>query len=222
MTQATWGAIFDFDGVIINSAAQHEESWERLAAEIGKPLPPDHFERSFGMKNAHIIPNLLDWSHDPAEIERLSLRKEELYRIVVEEKGLEPIPGVVNFLEFLQRSGVPCVIGSSTQKLNITSAFQRLGIGHFFADMATSEDVTKGKPDPQVFLVAASKIQMPPQRCVVFEDAVVGVQAGKAAGMRVVAVTTTNPPEKLRQADLVVDRLDTIRPETWDHFFGRN
>lgn len=219
MTQATWGAVFDFDGVIINSAAQHEESWERLAVEEGKTLPQDHFERSFGMKNAYIIPNLLDWTHDPAEIERISLRKEALYRIIVEEKGLEPIPGVVNFLEFLHRSGVPCVIGSSTQKLNITSAFKRLDIGHFFADMATSEDVTKGKPDPQVFLVAASKINVPPQRCVVFEDAVVGVQAGKAAGMRVVAVTTTNPAEKLKQADLVVDRLDQIPSETWTEWF---
>lgn len=220
MTQAPWGAVFDFDGVIINSAAHHEESWERLAREINKPLPPDHFQRSFGMKNAYIIPNLLDWSHDPAEIERLSLRKEELYRVVVEERGIEPIPGVVNFLEFLQRSGVLCVIGSSTQKLNITTAFAKLGIGKFFADMATSEDVTKGKPDPQVFLVAASKIKMPPSRCVVFEDAIVGIQAGKAAGMKVVAVTTTNPASALHEADLIVDRLDTIPPTMWTEWFS--
>lgn len=222
MIQANWGAVFDFDGVIINSAVQHEESWERLAREINKPLPPDHFARSFGMKNAYIIPNLLDWTHDPVEIERLSLRKEELYREVVEESGLEAIPGVIPFLESLQRAGVPCVIGSSTQKLNITTAFAKLGIGQFFAAMATSEDVTKGKPDPQVFLVAASKIQMPPSRCVVFEDALVGIQAGKAAGMKVVAVTTTNTAAALHEADLVVDRLDEIPPATWADFFGRN
>lgn len=220
MTKANWGAVFDFDGVIINSAAHHEESWERLAREEKQMLPPDHFKRSFGMKNAWIIPNILNWSHDPADIERISLRKEELYREVVKERGIALLPGVLEFLNFLRDAGVPCVIGSSTQKLNITTALEPLGIASYFAGMTTSEDVDRGKPDPQVFLVAASKIHMPPSRCVVFEDAQVGIQAGLAAGMHVIAVTTTHPASELNAAHLVVDRLNQIQVETFTEWFG--
>lgn len=221
MSKINWGAVFDFDGVLINSAAHHEESWERLAREEKQTLPPDHFKRSFGMKNAWIIPNLLNWSHEPADIERLSLRKEELYREVVKERGISLLPGVIEFLKYLREAGVPCVIGSSTQKLNITTAFELLGIAPYFQGMTTSEDVDRGKPDPQVFLVAASKIDLLPSRCVVFEDALVGIEAGLAAGMHVIAVTTTHPAAELSKAHLVVDRLDQIPAKTFTEWFGQ-
>ncbi len=77
---ATWGAIFDWDGVIIDSSRHHEESWERLAREVALPLPADHFKRGFGRKNEFIIPEILRWTAEAAEIRRHSLRKEALYR----------------------------------------------------------------------------------------------------------------------------------------------
>src|ERR1700678_3409057 len=96
------GAIFDWDGVIINSAAHHEISWERLAKECGKPLPENHFKRGFGMKNEVIIPELLHWTTVPTEIRILSLRKEALYRELVREIGIEALPGVREFLVMLK------------------------------------------------------------------------------------------------------------------------
>src|SRR5579862_2551255 len=110
---ATWGAIFDWDGVIIDSSKAHEESWERLAREEQKPLPHDHFVKGFGRKNEFIIPELLGWTRNEAEVRRLSLRKEALYREVVCDRGQSALPGVRTWLERLRAHGVPCAIGSS-------------------------------------------------------------------------------------------------------------
>jgi len=204
------GAIFDWDGVIINSARHHEVSWERLAQEIDKILPEGHFKRGFGMKNEVIIPEQLQWTADPEEVRKLSLRKEAIYREVVRELGITALPGVEMWLRTLRDEGIPCVIGSSTHRENITTTLEVLGLGDLFLAIVTAEDVKRGKPDPEVFLTAAKKIGVEPAHGVVFEDALVGIAAAKAAGMRVVAVATTEPKEKLAHADVVVDRLDEL------------
>jgi beta-phosphoglucomutase family hydrolase len=216
---ATWGAIFDWDGVIIDSSSHHEESWERLARETKKPLPAGHFKKGFGRKNEFIIPEILDWTHETAEIERLSLRKEALYREVVAERGVEALPGVRTWLERLHDAGVPCVIGSSTHRANIDLSLDLIGLRDSFAAIVTAEDVTRGKPDPQVFLTAAKKIDRPPERCVVFEDALVGIEAAHAGGMKCVAVATTNPPELLCAAERVIARLDELQPAELGELF---
>jgi beta-phosphoglucomutase family hydrolase len=215
----TWGAIFDWDGVIIDSSRQHEESWELLAREEYRPLQPDHFRRSFGMKNEQIIPELLGWTHEPAEIHRLSLRKEELYRQIIQERGLTPLPGVVEFLGRLREAGVPAVVGSSTHRLNITTTLVMLGLDEMFQVIVTAEDVMHGKPDPEVFLLAAQRIGIKPARCVVLEDTPGGIQAARAGGMKVVGVATTHPAAKLRGADRIVRRLDELTVADMDKLF---
>jgi HAD superfamily hydrolase (TIGR01509 family) len=209
-TPASWGALFDWDGVVIDSSSSHEESWERLAKEVRLPLPEGHFKKGFGRKNEFIIPQLLEWTTDVAEIERLSLRKEALYREVVAERGLEPLPGVRVWLERLRAAGVPCAIGSSTHRANIDLSLGIIGLGEFFTGIVTAEDVSHGKPHPEVFLTAAARIDRPASRCVVFEDAFVGIEAAKAGGMKVVAVATTHPLVELGAADLAVSRLDEL------------
>lgn len=204
------GAIFDWDGVIINSAEHHERSWIMTAAEAKLPWDEGIFIRTFGMKNETIIPEILNWSRDSVEIRRLSLRKEELYRQVVREIGLSALPGVEEWLAALRAAGIPCVIASSTQRENIMAAIEMLGLTGFFAGMVTAEDVTRGKPEPEVFLTAAARIGVEPAQAVVFEDALVGIAAAHAGGMRVAAVTTTNRREQLDAADWVVDRLDEL------------
>ena len=160
------GALFDWDGVVIDSSAQHEESWELLALEVGKPLPADHFLRGFGMKNQVIIPNILGWTEDPGEIHRYSLRKEALYREIVRERGIEPLPGVVDLLRMLSDHGVRCAVASSTHRENIETIFDVIGVRPFFDAVITAEDVSHGKPDPEVFLKSAAAIGCEPARCV--------------------------------------------------------
>jgi HAD superfamily hydrolase (TIGR01509 family) len=217
---APWGALFDWDGVIIDSSSHHEESWERLAVEVGKPLPPGHFRQGFGRKNEFIIPELLGWTKDQAEIRQLSLRKEALYRVVVAERGVEALPGVTTWLERLRDAGVPCAIGSSTHRANIELSLEMIGIIRFFDAIVTAEDVSHGKPDPEVFLTGAARLNRPPEKCVVFEDALVGIAAARAGGMRVVAVATTHPPEELTAADRVVRRLDELKADDLAKWFA--
>jgi HAD superfamily hydrolase (TIGR01509 family) len=208
---AQLGVIFDWDGVIIDSSAQHKEGWERLAAEENRPLPADHFERSFGMKNERVIPDLFGWTQDPAEIRKLSLRKEALYREIVKERGLSALPGVAPFLRRLQTAQVPFAVGSSTHRLNIDAVLETLGFVGVFTAVVTSEDVSHGKPHPEVFLRGAERIRREPRACVVFEDAFVGIEAARAGGMKVVGVATTHLAKSLQsKVDRVVHRLDEL------------
>lgn len=217
---ASWAALFDWDGVIIDSSKHHEESWERLAEELTKPLPQGHFKKGFGRKNEFIIPEILHWSTDVEEIRRHSLRKEELYREVVADWGLDPLPGVRVWLERLQAAGVPCAIGSSTHRANIELSLDLIGLREFFRTIITAEDVKQGKPHPDVFLKAAAGLGYAPEHCVVFEDAHVGIDAARAGGMKVVGVATTHPASELGAADIAVQRLDELQPAqlaAWFH-----
>lgn len=211
--QPLFGAIFDWDGVIIDSGTLHAQSWRLLAAELGKEIAPDSFIRGFGMKSARIIAEIHGWAHDPAEIARLENRKEALYREIVARSDIAPLPGVVEWLAQLRDAEVPCAVASSTHRLNIDAVLDRIGLKDAFRTIVSAEDVEHGKPSPEVFAKAAERLGMHAARSVVFEDAHVGIEAGHAAGMKVVAVTTTHPTEQLSAADLVVRRLDELTVE---------
>lgn len=213
-----WAALFDWDGVLADSAGPHRESWERLAREEGKALPPGFFLPSFGKKNDWVIPHLLRWSEDPREILRIGERKEELYRAIVAERGVDLYSAGPALCESLAMRSVPMAIASSTARANIELSLDQANLRRFFRTVISAEDVRRGKPDPEVFLLAAARIGFPPERCVVFEDAPAGVEAGKRAGMRVIAVTTTNPAEALREADRTLPGLEGLtasRIEAW-------
>lgn len=212
MNSPDFAAIFDWDGVIVDSSFAHETSWDLLAAEESRALPEGHFKKGFGRKNEYIIPEILGWSREPAEIARIADRKEALYRDIVAGSTLEPLPGVRELLTGLRRAGIPCAVGSSTHRANIDLAMRLLGLGEFFSGIVTSEDVTRGKPAPDVFLKAAASVGRAPGRGVVFEDALAGVEAGLAGGFAVVAVATTNTPEVLATArpTRIVHRLTEV------------
>ncbi len=213
-----FAAIFDWDGVIVDSSAAHERSWEILAAEENLPLPEGHFKKGFGRKNEFIIPQILRWAaeENAEEIVRLANRKEQLYRDIVAASELEPLPGVRELLAALNAEKIPCAVGSSTHRANIDLAMRLLGLEAFFSGIVTSENVKRGKPAPDVFLQAAASVGCAPGAGVVFEDAFAGIEAGVAGGFKVIAVATTNPAEALHQtaASRVVHRLTEVTPQT--------
>ena len=204
------GVIFDWDGVIIDSSEFHEKSWEKLAAEEKLQLPPGHFKKGFGMKNELIIPSILKWSCNRSEISRLADRKESLYREMLAEKGLEPLPGVKELLSVLRDLNIPCAVGSSTPRLNLDAAMRHLKLEDYFSAVVSGDDVREGKPDPKVFILAAERIGCKPEHCVVIEDAPVGIAAAHYGCMKVVGVATTHPAYALNEADIVVPSLKEL------------
>lgn len=207
------GFLFDWDGVVIDSHAQHEESWALLAQEIGTPLPEGFFKKTFGMRNQSIMPLWLPHLEGKAaEIQAMGDRKEELYREILRRDGIEALPGVKDFLKAARAAGIPASVGSSTPRKNIDTVIEMAGLDGLFDAIVSADDVTRGKPDPEVFLKGAERLQRQPSRCVVFEDAFVGIEAGKSGGMKVVAIATTHPIDKLTLADIAVHDLVNVDP----------
>ena len=210
----SWGVLFDWDGVVIDSSSEHERAWELLAAERGFPLPEGHFKAGFGKRNEVIIP-ALGWAHDPLEVRELACIKEELYRSLVAAKGVKILPGVRELLQALKEEGIPRSVASSTPKGNLDALFALTGLDALFDAVVCGDDVTHGKPDPEVFLKAASLLGLPPERCIVIEDAYAGIEAGRRAGMPVIGVATTHTVaslEALGQCAMVVGSLYGLTP----------
>ena len=198
---------------MIDSHDQHRESWFLLAEQLDQPMTEELFSESFGMRNEQIIPELFKWAEpgDTDAIKKLGDEKEELYRELIRRDGLQALEGVEALLRRLKENGIPCSVGSSTPHKNIEASMDLIGLKDYFQAITASEDVKRGKPDPEVFLIAAEKIDRHPKHCVVFEDAHAGIQAGNSAGMKTIAVTTTHAADTFSGlADRVVECLSEI------------
>ena len=206
--------IWDVDGTLLDSAEQHFRAWSALAAEIGKPFTRDDFAATFGMRNPEILRKLFFPHASDLQCDELGLRKETFYRDSVRAEGVTLLPGVQRLLDEFAAAGWKQAVGSSAPRGNLDLLLEVTGTAKYFSAVVSGEDVRRGKPDPEVFLSAAAKLGVPPAKCVVFEDAVAGVEAAKAGGMACVAVTFVghHPAEKLRAAgaDLVVETLEAV------------
>ncbi len=203
-----WGALFDWDGVILDSRAAHEAAWNAVAAEFGFPHSRRDFEKHFGCRNEHAIREILSWTQDAAVAARISSRKETLFREQIAACGEPFFVSSLDFVVDLSQQGVPCAVVSSTSRQNLEEIGHRHSIARYFRAFVSAEDVSRGKPDPEGYLLGAYHLGLSSDRCVVFEDAPLGVEAGRRAGMYVVGLATTHPAEALRGADRVVRALD--------------
>lgn len=199
------GVIFDMDGVLVDSAAPHLRSWQLLAEECGGTVTQEQFSRTFGQQNRDIVPILFGLVSEK-RMQQLANRKEELYRDIIR---CDPpiIQGAVELVRDLHQAGVALAVGSSGPAENIDLVLSSMGVKECIAVVVSGDDVTRGKPDPQVFTTAADRLGIEPSRCVVIEDAPVGVEAAKVAGARTVAVLLYHQADAFDGADLVVQRL---------------
>jgi beta-phosphoglucomutase family hydrolase len=204
------GVIFDLDGVLVDTGWAHKQSWYDLAEKEGFSMTDEFFYSTFGMQNYMIIPMLLGRDAPPDEINRLSDWKERRYRDIIAEK-LVPADGAKSLLEALKSEDFLLAVGSSAPRANLELVLERTGLQDYFDAYITGEDVTRGKPAPDTFLKAAEKLSLGAESCVVVEDAVQGVEAAKAAGMPVVAITTTRSRTDLHKADIIVDSLAQLQ-----------
>lgn len=206
------GAIFDWDGVVINSADLHRKSWEILSAELELPLIQNHFVKGFGKRNDVIIKDILSWSNNAEEIATLGNRKEQIYRQLGSKSGIPMVPGTIDFLNLLKNSAISCAIGTSTERENVAMAIDQHGLDDFFLGAICTEDVSFGKPNPEVFIKAAELLKKQAEDCLVFEDSVHGIEAAVNGGMLPVGISTTHSKKRLIEAGayLVVESLDEI------------
>jgi len=205
--------IFDMDGVLVDSYQAHFRSWQMVAAEEGRVVTEAEFAAHFGRTSREIIAGW--WGSqqaDDARVAELDARKEAAFREIL-RREFPAMPGAVELLEQLHQAGFAIALGSSGPPENVDLVLERLGKRELFGAVVTGSDVTRGKPDPQVFLLAASRLGVPPPCCAVVEDAPPGIAAAKAAGMAAVGlVSTGRTREVLAQADLVIDSLSDLSP----------
>jgi HAD superfamily hydrolase (TIGR01509 family) len=201
-------AIFDHDGVLVDSLEFHQQAWSELGRRTGLPITPAFIHETFGMTNPSILRRLMGAALGESELKQYADLKEACYRDAARGR-IVLMDGVRAVLDALTAAGVRLAIGSSGPRANLDLTIAECGLEGRFAAIASLEDIDRGKPDPQIFLVAAARGGVAPRHAVVFEDAPVGIQAAKAAGMRAVGVTTTHPAPALRDAgaDQVVDSL---------------
>jgi beta-phosphoglucomutase len=200
--------IWDVDGVILDSAEQHRQAWAALAREQGFPYTDDAFWAGFGRRNRDVIPLMFGVDGPPERITALGERKEQLYRALLVREAT-PLPGAKELMAALHAAGYRQALGSSAPEENLATIVRLLGLAAWLEATVSGESVPRGKPAPDLFLAAAARLGVAPQRSLVIEDAPAGVQAAHAAGMRCLAVRRAGQADApgIERADYVVDTL---------------
>jgi beta-phosphoglucomutase len=202
--------IFDMDGMLASTYQAHFASWRRLYGELGAEYDETAFAADFGRTSRDILQRRLGPLPD-ARIRDLDGQKEAYFRDIVRQSEVV-MDGAVELIDALAADGLLLAVGSSGPPENIALLLEKLERADRFGAVVSGADVTRGKPDPQVFALAAERLGVRAADCVVVEDAIHGVEAARRAGMKCVALTGTSNREDLRQADLVVDSLREISP----------
>ena len=205
------GVLWDLDGVLADSGAFHIQSWHDTLIHYGIDLAEEAFRATFGMNNTTILKLAMHPEPSQALIDQISNEKEALFRRLIVGK-LQPLAGGQALLAELRTAGFLQAIGSSAPQENIDAEIDAIGVRPYF-DAIVSAARLPGKPSPVVYQTAAAQLGLPPERCLVIEDAIAGVQAARNAGMRCLAVTNTNPAAALADADRVVDSLEEVSAE---------
>jgi len=198
--------LWDLDGVLVDTALLHYQAWCQFLNELGRSLSEEEFRRTFGLRNDLILRDMLG-EVSTEEVRRLSERKEALFRQHAAGR-VTPLPGAVELVRRSRDGGRRTALVTSSPRANIDFVLEQVGLTGAFDTIVAAEDVSRGKPDPEGFLLAARNLGVPPERCLVIEDAPGGIEGARRASMRSLAVTTTHPREALSSADAVVDSLN--------------
>ena len=206
------GAIFDMDGVIVNNMRYHRKAWEIFFEKYHPGLSLEKFMQHFGRTNRDLLKLLFGEGLSPEDAARYEAEKEAIYRRIY-ASDIMPTRGFVEFLEDLKRKGMKTAVATSAPKENLEFVFKHIDVRGYFDVLLDASEVTRGKPDPEIYLRAAEKLGCRPADCLVFEDSLAGVEAARNAGMKVVGLATTNPPEKLRRTDMIIKDFSEMSVE---------
>lgn len=213
MQSAPRAVLWDMDGTLLDSAEYHWLAWRDILAGESFDLAHDQFVATFGQRNDTILRDWLGADLAISEVARIGDAKEARYRALVQAGGITLLPGVERWLTRLQAAGWRQAIASAAPRANVEAIVAALGIAAYFDAISSAEDVQRGKPDPQVFLVAAERLEVLPQRCIVIEDAPAGLLGAQRGGMRAIGVRSSHTD---LQADIVVDTLADLPDDAFE------
>ena len=204
--------IFDLDGVIVDTAVYHFKAWKRLANQLGFDFTEDDNEKLKGISRVQSLELILGWGKvsksDADKLELATLKNNWYVQMIDEMQPSEILPGSREFLQSVRKAGYKTALGSASK--NSVKILKKVNLLHLFDVIIDGNKVSASKPDPQVFLDGASAVNIDPAGCVVFEDAIAGVQAAKAAGMKVIGIGSS---ETLSGADIIVSGLHEMNLE---------
>ena len=204
--------LWDLDGTLADSSEFHWQSWCDVLAAENVQITKADFLASFGQRNSEILTRWLGAHAEAEQIRRIGDAKEVSYRAMIEAAGLEPLPGAGEWVRRLHAAGWRQAIASSAPRHNVAVMRRVLGFAELIEDYVGAEDVSAGKPHPEVFLMAARHLGVPPERCIVVEDADAGIEAARRAGMRSIYVG----PRTNEQADLAVRSLTELADDAFE------
>jgi len=210
--------LWDMDGTLIDSGEYHWRTWHETLAELGVELTRQDFNGWFGSRNDRILTRYFP-GVSVADMQRIGDLKEERYRALVRRDGVSLLPGIGDWLERLNAAGWRQAVASSAPPANIDVLIEVLRLDAVFQATVSAEEVAHGKPAPDVFLRAAEKVGVPPVRCVVVEDAAVGVEAGRRGGMRTIGIEGGHGHGPL-DADVVTRSMADLPLDTFDRLLA--
>jgi beta-phosphoglucomutase len=206
-------ALFDIDGTLMDNNEYHKMAWMQYLEGQGREMSDEEFKKNVsGRTNLDAVQRIYGKEMSDEEASKYYLAKEEIYRKLY-RPYISPIHGLLEFLKDLHDHGIVMAIATSGIQVNIDFMFEHIPIKQYFKEVIQSKDITKGKPDPEIFIKAAQAVGFPPENCVVFEDSLAGVKAAKKAGIKVVALTTSEEKKDLKKADLVIKNYNEINYE---------
>lgn len=217
----TLAVLWDMDGVLVDTSPFHFSAWKQVMSQYGIELNQNSFKAIFGLKNEVIIQEFFNKEkNDAALAQEIENRKETIFRKLIHNK-ITLLPGVHQWLKVFQSRHILQAVASSAPRENIDFLLKEAGILNYFSAVV-SADSLPSKPDPSIFLKAASMLNTTPQNCVVIEDAVYGIEAAHKAGMKCIAVGNSLPLHELRHADLVVPRLLDLTENAFNNLFWKD
>lgn len=206
-------ALFDMDGVIVHTNPYHKKAFKIFLEKHNVSLTDEELkEHVYGRTNAEIFPYIFKDEYTEERGKEWADEKEALFRELY-KKDVEPVNGLLPFLDELKRRKVKAAVGTSAPKENLDFIMDRLELRPYFDVFLHSADVSDGKPNPEIYLKAAERLGIDSESCVVFEDSVAGVKAGLNAEMKVVAVATTHSSDEFEGAHLVIDDFEEMSVE---------
>lgn len=214
-----FAVIFDMDGVIVDSNPTHTIALRKFFEQHGYNLTDEELKTGvYGRSNKDWLPELFGDSLTTEEYKKLADEKEALFRELF-TLIIKPLKGLIYFLDVLVDNKITRAIATSAPTANVDFVLEKTGIKKYFDVILDESDIKKGKPDPEIYLKTATAIQFPPEKCIVFEDSLPGVESAKQAGCKVVGVTTTHSRDEFLGTDLVIDNFEHINVRVLERLF---